>query len=286
MPEIHEATPISSVLGVDRQGARRHTFVGGNFLLANILNQYRDELERHGATAATFRRGARGSGISADPGGASECRQRRAKRKYADCVGSVQNLTGHKLPTAYPSRRAWLHFVVRDNSGQVVFESGKLRRDGSIVGNDNDDDPLRFEPHYTKIERGDQVEIYEDIMKDQTGHVTTGLLHAVGYMQRQPPAPIRVSTRKRPRQRLPSLAKRPPTLASQPAKTVCSIPSGWATRKGLSALRPNFATSRLVFAGRTICCAITRWNRNGSFATTTRCRQTNAVVLARAEAKQ
>ena len=54
----------------------------------------------------------------------------------------VENLSGHKLPTAYPSRRAWLHFAVRDGNGRVVFESGALNPDGSIVGNDNDEDPL------------------------------------------------------------------------------------------------------------------------------------------------
>ena len=185
MPEIHEATPISSVLGVDREGARRHTFVGGNFLHANILNQYRDELN-----------------VTAQPQQLSDAAQEaveflrtQAARvsvdnveqswKYAAAAGRfvVQNLTGHKLPTAYPSRRAWLHFVVRDNSGQVVFESGSFGPMGPSVGNDNDDDPLRYEPHYSKIERRDQVEIYEDIMKDQNGQVTTGLLHAVGYIK-------------------------------------------------------------------------------------------------------
>ena len=46
----------------------------------------------------------------------------------------VENLGGHKLPTAYPSRRAWLHFTLRDGNGRVVFESGALNPDGSIVG--------------------------------------------------------------------------------------------------------------------------------------------------------
>jgi hypothetical protein len=95
----------------------------------------------------------------------------------------VDNLTGHKLPTAYPSRRAWLHFTVRDRSGQIVFESGALRPDGSIAGNDNDADPARFEPHYTEITSADQVQIYEDIIGDPEGRVTTGLLAGVGYLK-------------------------------------------------------------------------------------------------------
>jgi hypothetical protein len=95
----------------------------------------------------------------------------------------VENLGGHKLPTAYPSRRAWLHFAVRDANGRVVFESGALNPDGSIVGNDNDEDPLKFEPHYREITSSEQVEIYEPILKDSEGKVTTGLLHAVGYLK-------------------------------------------------------------------------------------------------------
>jgi hypothetical protein len=93
----------------------------------------------------------------------------------------VRNLTGHKLPTAYPSRRAWLDVVVRDRAGRAVFESGALRSDGSIIGNDNDADPLRFEPHHREIRSADEVEIYESIMHDRDGRVTTGLLQAIGY---------------------------------------------------------------------------------------------------------
>jgi hypothetical protein len=72
---------------------------------------------------------------------------------------------------------------VKDVSGHVVFESGALNPDGSIVGNDNDADPLKYEPHYREITRADQVEIYEPILKDSDGKVTTGLLHAVGYLK-------------------------------------------------------------------------------------------------------
>ena len=95
----------------------------------------------------------------------------------------VQNLTGHKLPTAFPSRRAWLHFMVRDQTGKKIFESGALNADGSIQGNDNDADASRFEPHYREITGPEQVQIYEPILKDAAGHVTTGLSAATGYLK-------------------------------------------------------------------------------------------------------
>lgn len=89
----------------------------------------------------------------------------------------------YEPPTAFPARRAWLHSGVRGQNGQIVFESGALNPDGSIVGNDNDLDPSRFEPHYSEIPSPDQVQIYESILKDQQGNVTTGLLSAVGYLK-------------------------------------------------------------------------------------------------------
>ena len=64
-----------------------------------------------------------------------------------------------------------------------MFESGALNADGSIMGNDNDTDKTRFEPHYREITSDDQVQIYEDIIKDYEGNVSTGLLSAVGYLK-------------------------------------------------------------------------------------------------------
>jgi hypothetical protein len=96
---------------------------------------------------------------------------------------AIDNLAGHKLPTAYPARRAWLHLVVHDSTGTVVWESGAMRPDGAIVGNDNDSDAARFEPHYTEIRRPDEVQIYEPILVDWRDRVTTGLLYGVRYIK-------------------------------------------------------------------------------------------------------
>ena len=95
----------------------------------------------------------------------------------------VENLAGHKLPTGYPSRRTWIYLSIRDSGGVPVFESGRLEPSGAISGNDNDEDAERYEPHYERITREDQVQIYESMMADVQNRVTTGLLSAVSYVK-------------------------------------------------------------------------------------------------------
>jgi hypothetical protein len=98
-----------------------------------------------------------------------------------DVVAS--NLTGHKLPTAYPSRRAWLHVAVRDRVGTTVFESGAITPEGLIRGNDNDEDASKVEPHHREIRSASAVQIYESVMGDPAGAPTTGLLKATQYLK-------------------------------------------------------------------------------------------------------
>ena len=95
---------------------------------------------------------------------------------------SVQNLTGHKLPTGYPSRRLWLRVAVRGEEG-LVFESGAIADSGAIESNDNDRDPMTFEPHHLEISSPAQVQIYESIMGTARDVPTTGLLQATQYLK-------------------------------------------------------------------------------------------------------
>jgi hypothetical protein len=74
---------------------------------------------------------------------------------------TITNLTGHKFPTGYPNRRAWLHVKVVDSVGRVVFESGKPGVDGEIVGLASG-----TMPHYDTITQPAQVQIYETVMGD------------------------------------------------------------------------------------------------------------------------
>jgi hypothetical protein len=183
MPVVNEPVRMTSALGKFREGVSRHVFLGGNFFMQRMLNRYRGDLgvlalpqELEAAAARTIDHlQSRTAQVSVDRV------QVTAGRLQAEM--SIRNLGGHKFPTAYPSRRAWLHVTVRDRNQQLLFESGALHADGSIAGNDNDADPRRFEPHYTEVTESDQVQIYEDIMVGVDGMPTTGLLTAVRFIK-------------------------------------------------------------------------------------------------------
>lgn len=182
MPVVDEA-PISSVLPQPREGVRRHVFRGGNFFMQTVLGRFRDELgvpaspERMQAAAAQTRQHLATQSATLHLAEGS----REGDSLQFELV--VENLAGHKLPTAYPSRRAWLHVEIFDGEGDKIFESGRLRPDGSIVGNENDVDASRYEPHHVVIESAEQVQIYEAVLAKPDGVLTTGLLQATQYLK-------------------------------------------------------------------------------------------------------
>jgi len=183
MPVVEEMVRVTNTMGKYREGMSRHVFVGGNFFMQRVLNKYRNDLGviatneefEAAATRTVEHLKAKTAQVSIDRVDVT------AGRLQADI--SVQNLSGHKFPTAYPSRRAWLHVTVKDRGGRIVFESGALKADGSIVGNDNDADKTRFEQHYTEINNPEQVQVYEDIMVGPDNVPTTGLLTAVRFIK-------------------------------------------------------------------------------------------------------
>lgn len=182
MPAVAEPVAISSVAPALHTGMARHDFRGANFLGLAMLARHRDELGVIASDAALANaRTTTERTLATETARVALAVSRQGARLIADV--DVTNLTGHKLPTAYPSRRVWLHLVVRGADGAARFESGRLRDDGSIEGNDNDLDPQAFEPHHDLIERADEVQIYEPILGDANGRVTTALLSATTYLK-------------------------------------------------------------------------------------------------------
>ncbi|MDX1912161.1 MAG: T9SS type A sorting domain-containing protein [Saprospiraceae bacterium] len=82
----------------------------------------------------------------------------------------LQNMAGHKFPSGYPSRRAWVEFEVKDETGQTVFHSGKMNPDFTLA-----DEDLNMEPHYNVISSPQQVQIYEMVPGDVNGNFTNVL---------------------------------------------------------------------------------------------------------------
>jgi hypothetical protein len=183
MPAVPGPIRIASVLGDTRGSLSRHVFVGGNAHVVRMLNRYRHELgvealpsELEATAQATLRQ------LQQDTATVAIANARQEGRRLMFDI-DVRNLTGHKFPTGYPSRRVWLHVMVRDAAGRTIFESGAIDDAGVIAGNANDADPRTFEPHYARITSADQVQIYEPILGDRDGVPTTGLETATQYLK-------------------------------------------------------------------------------------------------------
>ncbi len=183
MPKETGPMAITSVLGQPRKPFSRHSFRGGNFFMLGLLRQHPQVLGVT-AQAQTLAASAQRTRQHLETAAAKvEISRAVVRGGRLEARVRLSNLAGHKLPTAYPSRRAWLRLKVSDAQGREVFSSGGLRPDGSIAGNDNDADPRAYEPHHRVIQRPDQVQIYEAIMAGPKGGVTTGLITAVRFIK-------------------------------------------------------------------------------------------------------
>ncbi|MEZ5316902.1 MAG: hypothetical protein R2752_05825 [Vicinamibacterales bacterium] len=183
MPVVEAEMPIARVLGQPRAGFRRHEFRGGNFFVTRMLNRYRAELGVVALPQEMDAAAGRAIGHLQEATARVSVGAVTVANRRATFDVTVENLAGHKFPTAYPSRRAWLHVTVRDAGGRVLFESGAFQPSGAIAGNDNDADASAFEPHHDEITSADQVQIFEAILAAADGRVTTGLLTGSHYLK-------------------------------------------------------------------------------------------------------
>lgn len=174
MPRIDDAVKISSRPGIlaPRSPYGIHDFTGGNIFMLSLLKANHDRLELNSG---------------------EEFIQKSIERTHelltkntislglyitAECEDSVffevriENKAGHKFPTGFPSRRAYLEFIVY-NASDTLFHSGKPNAKALT----NTDLKL-FEPHYKIINEENQVQIYEFVMGDTRNNVTTVLERA------------------------------------------------------------------------------------------------------------
>ena len=79
----------------------------------------------------------------------------------------VGNAAGHKFPSGYPSRMAFLEFVLISSAGDTLFHSGQWSPEEGLNGRD-----ATYEPHWNEIVSEDQVQVYETVFGDVSGTPT------------------------------------------------------------------------------------------------------------------
>ena len=165
----------------------QHTFVGGNTLMPQI---FRDNAVALGVTAPA-------AAFDATAASARDQLQNRTARveiASASRSGARINVAidlfndcGHKFPSGYPARRAFLRLRVYDAGNNVVFESGGFDTDGRLLDGTNGQ-VLASElasgptlPHRDSITSAAQAQVYGAIVNGPGGAVTWRLLQMEAY---------------------------------------------------------------------------------------------------------
>ncbi len=147
-----------------------HVFVGGNAFMLDMLRTGAKELGVRAPEEAFVRLAAAArKQLAEDTASLAISPFRKSEGRVAfDVV--VTNRTGHKFPTGYPARRAWLRVEVRAGD-DVLFRSGGFDSAGRITGVADE----RALPHFDRITSPDQVVVYECVPVDAEGKPTTML---------------------------------------------------------------------------------------------------------------
>ncbi|NLP12826.1 MAG: hypothetical protein BWY83_00727 [bacterium ADurb.Bin478] len=186
MPPVSEPMKITTsppTLTTLRSPVYAHDFVGANVLMNSIFSKFPKEIgiAASADNLATTKRKTKSLlneatvALSVDGQIAADT---------LALIVRVENLTGHKFPTGFPSRQAWLHLLVKNQNNHILFESGNWNTFGEILRKQEG-----VERHHRVIRDPGQVQIYQAVMQDVDERVTYTLLRGARYVKdnRLPP---------------------------------------------------------------------------------------------------
>lgn len=159
----------------------KHFFVGGNAFMLSVLSDNLEELQITASSPQLEQTRLRLISQMQSATANLTVTDVRVGESELEVRLRVSSLVGHKFPSGFPSRRAWIHLTLKDKDGVTVFDSGRPDEGGRISGNDADFVAGTCEPHYRVITDPDQVQIYESIMQNTDGEVTYTLLRGAQY---------------------------------------------------------------------------------------------------------
>ena len=195
MPRINDPMVISALydfLSADeyrRSPYGQHHFVGGNtFMLSLLKNNNQDLLLTANAvhfdsTIARTTRLLQHQTLLLE----TEVESRTSDTAFI--AVQLTNLAGHKFPSGYPARRAFVELVVENAMGDTLFRSGGWDDSYDVIGHDGS-----WEPHHNVITNQGQAQIYEMVMADVNGNKTTVLERAKESLKDNRLAPLGFTT--------------------------------------------------------------------------------------------
>ncbi len=193
-PQADNRAPIDSITVPRRADFARHTLLGINQWGLEMFRQFDDIL---GVRTTDYMTGSSNGLPFAIAAGDSLAKTKSVRLELLSAAQvngayeakvQVTNLVGHRFPSGVGFRRAFLEVTVRDPSGKVVWGSGRTNALGVIVGADGEPLPTeffkidpgtgkqRYQPHYQVVDAQDQVQIFEELVKDPQGKISTSFL--------------------------------------------------------------------------------------------------------------
>ncbi len=180
VPRIGDAVKISSLPPwlEPRTPFGMHQFAGANVFMTRLLKDFGGQI---GVTAST---------VQLDSTLARSTRMLQyhtldisltEESRTADTLFVallLQNKAGHKFPSGYPSRRAYIELIAHTTDNDTLFHSGKTNEQFDLISENMD-----FENHHAVINSEEQVQIYEMVMGDVDGEVTTVLERAATHLK-------------------------------------------------------------------------------------------------------
>jgi len=185
MPKVDQAVPLANAGGdIARENFAEHSFLGANTVMQDMLKNFKKELGvSSDISDADFDESIARNRQFLKTSALLELQNSQLVDNKLSMDVKITNLTGHKLPSGYHSRRVYLHVLVTDADGQLVYENGRIRADGSIVGVSEDANPNSYEIHYDRITSATQVQVYQGITGDAAGDQTHSLLAATQFLK-------------------------------------------------------------------------------------------------------
>ncbi len=175
MPAVNEDVVIAANLLFlpPRNPFYLHEFVGANVFMLNMLKDNLDTL--HVSASSAQMDSSINKTLNMLQNNALEIEITQLSRDDStEVLVEITNKAGHKFPSGYPSRLAFVELLgVNPATGDTLFASGLMDENHDIINRDEN-----YEPHYDYINSEEQVQIYEMVMGDVNGDVTTVLTRA------------------------------------------------------------------------------------------------------------